>query len=91
MSDQEQKDKHSKRLQKDENAINKQLKIIKNHNHFGDISKSIDEKEPHRLSKHHAMDCGNPDCYICGNPRKTHKDKLTLQEKSFEQPKLHKE
>jgi len=27
------------------------------------------------------MDCGNPDCYLCGNPRKTHKDKLTAQEK----------
>jgi hypothetical protein len=31
------------------------------------------------------MDCGNPDCYICGNPRKTHKDKLTKQEQSFYQ------
>jgi hypothetical protein len=27
------------------------------------------------------MDCGNPHCYLCGNPRKTHKDKLTQQEK----------
>jgi hypothetical protein len=27
------------------------------------------------------MDCGNPHCYLCGNPRKTHKDKLTAQEK----------
>jgi hypothetical protein len=31
------------------------------------------------------MDCGNPECYMCGNPRKTHKDKLTVQEKSFKQ------
>ena len=37
--------------------------------------------EPHRLAKHHVMDCGNPECYLCGNPRKTHKDKLTQQEK----------
>jgi hypothetical protein len=29
------------------------------------------------------MDCGNPGCYLCGNPRKTHKDKLTQQEKSL--------
>jgi hypothetical protein len=27
------------------------------------------------------MDCGNPECFLCGNPRKTHKDKLTQQEK----------
>jgi hypothetical protein len=27
------------------------------------------------------MDCGNPECFMCGNPRKTHKDKLTAQEK----------
>ena len=27
------------------------------------------------------MDCGRPECYLCGNPRKTHKDKLTQQEK----------
>jgi len=33
----------------------------------------------------HAMDCGNPGCYLCGNPRKTHKDSLTIQEKSFDQ------
>lgn len=33
------------------------------------------------MAKRHAMDCGNPHCYLCGNPRKTHKDKLTQQEK----------
>jgi hypothetical protein len=33
----------------------------------------------HRI--HHAMDCGQPGCMMCGNPRKTHKDKLTAQEK----------
>jgi len=27
------------------------------------------------------MDCGNPGCFLCGNPRKTHKDRLTQQEK----------
>jgi hypothetical protein len=61
----------SKRRLKDENAIRKQVKIAKV------------VKEPHRLAKHHVMDCGNPGCYICGNPRKTHKDKLTMQEKRF--------
>jgi len=70
---------NSRRRQKDENAIRKQLKIAKAHTHFPDENKVV--KEPHRLTKHHAMDCGNPECYLCGNPRKTHKDKLTQQEK----------
>lgn len=77
MSTEDDKFKHSKRLLKDENAINKQVKIAKSNNHFD--QQNI--KEPHRLVKHHAMDCGNPECYMCGNPRKTHKDKLTTQEK----------
>lgn len=72
---------NSRRRFRDETAVKKQLKIIKQHNTFGDASKRIDELQPHRLHKHHAMDCGNPKCYICGNPRKTHKDKLTAQEK----------
>jgi hypothetical protein len=38
------------------------------------------------FKKHNAMDCGNPKCGICGNPRKsrmyqgTKVKKLTLQE-----------
>jgi len=78
MSKDEDKIKHSKRLLKDDNAIKKQLKIAKQH---GLTTHDQTVNQPHRLSKHHAMDCGNPDCYLCGNPRKTHKDKLTAQEK----------
>ena len=69
---------NSRRRFKDETAIKKQLKIAKSHG-LGFHDKAI--KEPHRLAKHHAMDCGNPECFMCGNPRKTHKDKLTAQEK----------
>jgi hypothetical protein len=69
---------NSRRRQKDENAVNKQLKIAKQH---GLTSRDKSVKEPHRMAKHHAMDCGNPGCYLCGNPRKSHKDKLTTQEK----------
>lgn len=79
MSTEDDKFKHSKRLLKDQNAITKQVKIAKQHN-VGSY-RSKDEKEPHRMHKRHAMDCGNPECYLCGNPRKTHKDKLTQQEK----------
>ena len=80
MSTENDKIKNSKRRQQDDNAIAKQVKIAKQH-HLPGTTKSPQEKEPHRLVKHHAMDCGNPDCYLCGNPRKTHKDKLTTQEK----------
>ena len=78
MSRDEDKIKHSKRLLKDDNAIAKQVKIAKAH---GLTTNDPILAEPHRLAKHHAMDCGNTDCYICGNPRKTHKDRLTIQEK----------
>jgi hypothetical protein len=78
MSTEEDKFKHSKRLQKEENAVKKQTKIAKAHG-LTDKDKAI--KEPHRLAKHHAMDCGQPGCVMCGNPRKTHKDTLTAQEK----------
>jgi hypothetical protein len=78
MSKEEDKFKHSKRLLKDETAVKKQVKIAKAH---GLTNKDKVMQEPHRLAKHHAMDCGNPECYLCGNPRKTHKDKLTVQEK----------
>ena len=78
MSTEEDKFKKSKRLQKDENAVAKQVKIAKAHG-LTDKDKAI--KEPHRLAKHHAMDCGNPQCPLCGNPRRTHKDTLTAQEK----------
>jgi hypothetical protein len=27
------------------------------------------------------MDCGIPKCPLCSNPRRSHKDKLTAQEK----------
>jgi hypothetical protein len=79
MSKEADKIKHSKRLHKDERAINKQVKIAKQHRvseyNPGEV------KQPHRLHKRKAMDCGNPQCFLCGNPRKTHKDKLTAQEK----------
>jgi hypothetical protein len=79
MSNEEQKFKHSKRILKDNNAIQKQTKIAKSH--------GMEVKEPHMFAKHHVMDCGNPDCGLCGNPRHSHvhKDTLTKQEKSFNQ------
>lgn len=78
MSNETAKYINSRRRHKNDVAIARQVKIAKAH---GLTNKDKAIKEPHRLAKHHAMDCGNPECFMCGNPRKTHKDKLTAQEK----------
>ena len=75
MSKEEDKFKHSKRLLKDENAIKKQTKIAKSH--------GLPIDKAHGFAKHHAMDCGQPNCIMCGNPRKVWGEK-TIQEKKFE-------
>ena len=72
MSKEQDKIKHSKRLQKDENVIKKQTKIAK--------AAGLEVNEPHKFAKHHAMNCGNPKCFMCSNPRKVFKE-LTQQEK----------
>ena len=80
MSDENIKEQRSKRLYSDEVKIKKQVKIAKAHG-LTQNDKAI--KEPHRLAKRHAMDCGNPGCHMCGNPRKTFKE-VTIQEKRFD-------
>ena len=72
MSNEKDKIKNSRRRLKDENAIQKQLKIAKAHH--------IPVDEPHKLAKHHAGNCGNPKCVMCGNPRKMFKE-LSQQER----------
>lgn len=79
MSNQTERQKHSKRIDKEESAIKRQVKIAKAHGQ--------PVTDPHRLAKHHAMNCGNPKCVMCGNPRKTFKE-LTIQERRFNQPKV---
>ncbi len=81
MSKEEDKFKHSKRLLKDENAIKKQMKIAKDHK-VTEFNPKLDQ--PHRFHKHYVMNCGNPDCFMCANPRKIFKEK-TIQEQRFEQ------
>lgn len=77
--DEEAKIKHSKRIHQKENHIKKQTKIAKAY--------GIDVKEPHKFAKQCVMNCGNPNCVMCGNPRKVFKDK-TIKEKSFEQTQM---
>ena len=76
MSNQVERFKHSKRLQKKSRAINKQKSIARAH--------GFPTGPEHRLSKIHATTCGDSHCAMCGNPRKFFKER-TIQEKSFEQ------
>lgn len=87
MSNEFTKEKRSKRIHDEETKVKKQVKIAKAHG-LTDKDKAI--KQPHRMAKHHAMDCGQPGCMLCGNPRKLFKEK-TIQEKSFLQDKLYDE
>ena len=82
MSNEVEKVKNSSRRQRDENAVRRQVKIAKAHGLDTTINKQV--QEPHRLVKHHIMNCGNPKCMLCSNPRKVFKEK-TIQEKRFDQ------
>lgn len=79
MSDDQSKIKHSKRLHKESTAIAKQVNIAKSH--------GMDVKEPHKFAKHHATNCGQPNCVMCANPRKVWKED-TIQERRFNQKEI---
>jgi hypothetical protein len=64
---------NSRRRHKTDVAVARQVKIAR--------AAGSNIGQPHKFAKRHAMDCGNPRCFMCGNPRKTHKDRLTQQEK----------
>lgn len=80
MSHESDKLKNSIRRHRDKVAVKKQLRISKRSMRINP-NEAKDLQQPHRMHKRSAMDCGNPGCYLCGNPRKSHKDKLTQQEK----------
>jgi len=67
----------SRRRHKTDVKIARQVQIARQH---GLTSQDRHIAQPHRHAKHHAMDCGNPGCFLCGNPRKTTKE-ITAQEK----------
>jgi hypothetical protein len=80
MSNDRAKFLNSRRRHKTDVAIARQVKIAKsNLSHNNTLT-----KEPHRLAKHHAMDCGTPGCSMCGNPRRNEwmkKERRTAQER----------
>lgn len=81
MSTETDKIKNATRRFNDENAVKKQVKIAKAH---GLTNKDKAIKEPHRLAKHHAMDCGQPGCMMCGNPRKIFKERTAQEKRLFQ-------
>lgn len=76
MSNEQDKYKNSRRRLKDDNAIARQQTIARLH------GMPDQQTEAHRFAKRHAMDCGNPKCPLCGNPRRTYNE-LTAQEKKL--------
>lgn len=81
MSDSNDKLKKNRRIQSDENAIQRQVKIAKQKG-LGFNDEVI--QQPHRLAKHHAMDCGQPGCVLCGNPRKIFKERTQQEKRLFQ-------
>lgn len=79
MSDETTREKHSKRLWNTETVIVKRRKVLEQYKIH---NKAF--KQKHRLSKMNGINCGNPKCFLCMNPRKQYKEK-TIQELSFEQ------
>jgi hypothetical protein len=80
MSNELDKEKRGKRILGNEHAIRKQVNIAKAY--------GMTVEEAHRYVKHHALNCGDPKCIMCSNPRKTFKEK-TIQEKRFYQKELY--
>ena len=81
MSFESDKTKHGKRIQQKDRHIQRQV------SHYKliwprDAYENRHVKEPHRLAKRNAFNCGNPDCMYCMNPRKAFKER-TIQEKKF--------
>jgi hypothetical protein len=76
MSNENDRYKTSRRRLKDENAIKRQTRIAK--------SRGNPVTEPHKFAKRHAMDCGQPGCMLCGNPRRIFQE-LTVQERRMMQ------
>jgi hypothetical protein len=89
MSHEDHKIHHSERLHQKETKIQRQIDIAKSYDmHKKGRWRYIDQ--PHRNHKKHILNCGDSHCSMCGNPRRFFKEK-TMQERRFEQRRLHEE
>lgn len=71
--------RRGKRRRRTSNHINQQKRIAK--------MSGLTNIEPHRYAKQNAMDCGQPRCVMCGNPRRT-LGELTMQEKKIKEKEI---
>jgi len=78
MSNFETKAKNSKRRHKTKAAALRQYHLAK------DLGMNPDITEVHRYAKHHALNCGNPKCIMCSNPRKLFKEKSIQEKRMFQ-------
>jgi hypothetical protein len=76
MSTEQDRFKNSRRRLKDDAAIAKQKKIAKAH--------GFPVEPEHRLAKVHATTCGDPNCVMCGNPRKFFGEKTIQEQRLFQ-------
>jgi hypothetical protein len=76
MSTEQDRFKNSRRRLSDESAVKKQTRIAKQY--------GSNVEEPHRFAKHHAMNCGDPKCMMCGNPRKVFNEPTTQEKRLFQ-------
>jgi hypothetical protein len=76
MSHELDKEQHSKRIYQKETTIKRNVKLAKEY--------GIPVKQPHKLHKKSPFSCGNSDCVMCMNPRKSFGEK-TMQERKFDQ------
>jgi hypothetical protein len=75
--------KRAERRHRTNNAIERQVAIAKQY------GQPVANDDRHRMAKHHAMDCGQPNCGLCGNSRHSPttkgEERLTIQERSANQ------
>jgi hypothetical protein len=89
MSHEDDKIHHSERLHQKETKIQRQINIAKNyHMHKNGRWRYIEQ--PHRNHKTAILNCGDPRCYMCMNPRRANGER-TMQERRFDQSRLHEE
>jgi hypothetical protein len=72
----EEKEKRNRRFQQKQRHINRQVNLKKQYNLHSETMES------HRYHKVKSLNCGDPNCAMCGNPRKFWND-VTIQEKKF--------
>lgn len=77
----EEKEKRCKRFQQKMRHINRQVNLKKQYVYLLEDLENY-RMEPHRFHKVKSLNCGDPNCAMCGNPRKFWND-LTMQEKKF--------